>query len=102
MGMLSAFTPPRVLYGLTAAEYEFFQEGWGLWTILAYFALFFWALGALFLWTITRSRFRRMTSRISSRRPPQRAARAAPGWGYTEESDSWQERESQNARGHGA
>ena len=91
MGILSAFAPPRVLYGLTAAEYEFFQEGWGLWTILAYFALFFWALGALFIWTITRSRFRRMTSRISSRRPPQRAASASGGWGYVEESDSWQE-----------
>jgi ABC-type Na+ efflux pump permease subunit len=67
-------TPPAVFYlmaapGLTIGE----SLEWEVTTMLAFFGLFLWALAALFLWSITRKRFRAMTSRLPYRRPELRA-----------------------------
>jgi ABC-type transport system involved in multi-copper enzyme maturation permease subunit len=70
MGIQAALTPPAVLYWVSASLDELGDNSTGdVKIILCYFTLFLWALAGLFLWTITRSRFRRITSRMPYHRP---------------------------------
>jgi ABC-type transport system involved in multi-copper enzyme maturation permease subunit len=80
-GIQLANTPPAVLYHLSASTEEIGQDiSAEMHTIISYFGLFLWALGCLFLWTITRSRFRRITSRMPYRRPELHNLQVS-GWG---------------------
>jgi hypothetical protein len=57
------------LYELIATPAELKRGDFELRTIVAYLCVFFWALLSLAIWTITRSRFRRITARMPYRRP---------------------------------
>lgn len=66
----SALTPPAVLHWLAAGTDDLGKSvEWDLKTLSALIGLIFWAFISLFLWTITRSRFRRMTARMPYHRP---------------------------------
>jgi ABC-type transport system involved in multi-copper enzyme maturation permease subunit len=82
-GIQSSFTPPVVFYWVGASPRELNSVGSEMKILVSLFGLFLWALAALFLWTITRSRFRRITSRMSYRRPRPRAALLLDSWGPT-------------------
>jgi len=70
LGIQAIFVPTWTFYLICAsAESLNSQEGVTVQVIVAYFALFVWALGALFLWTVTRSVFRRITARMPYHRP---------------------------------
>jgi ABC-type transport system involved in multi-copper enzyme maturation permease subunit len=69
-----ALTPPAVLYWLSAANRELGTTlEWDIRTLVAYFGLLVWAFASLFLWSITRARFRRLTSRMPYHRPEARS-----------------------------
>jgi ABC-type transport system involved in multi-copper enzyme maturation permease subunit len=87
----SALTPPAVFAQLSATSAELGNNlNFDLKAIFACFGLFIWALGSLFLWTITRSRFRRISRRMPYRR---RGPIALPttGWGRLQDEEPWQE-----------
>jgi ABC-type transport system involved in multi-copper enzyme maturation permease subunit len=64
-----ALTPPVVLYWLSGASNEVgWSQEWELKTLVSYIGLFLWSFPSLFLWTITRTRFRKLTSRWPHRR----------------------------------
>jgi ABC-type Na+ efflux pump permease subunit len=88
LGLQAAVTPAAVLFWVSNAGYRAEDD---VIIIIAYFTLFLWALAALFLWTITRSRFRRITARMPYRRPELQAYPGAPGWGYGREPETWEE-----------
>jgi hypothetical protein len=60
-------SPATSLFWLSCTEQEFFQNE--IRTIGQMFGLFLWALAAVFLWSITRTRFRMISSRMPYRRP---------------------------------
>jgi ABC-type transport system involved in multi-copper enzyme maturation permease subunit len=77
-----ALTPPVVLYWMSAASDEVTNNmQWDVQTVLACFGLFAWAIAALFLWTLTRRRFRALTARLPYRRPEIRERLTSTGWG---------------------
>jgi ABC-type transport system involved in multi-copper enzyme maturation permease subunit len=90
---LTMFTPPGVLYWLSAANHEFGKTmEWDLQTLGVLFCLFLWALVSLFIWTATRARFRKLTARWPYRRPEFRGLPPqVSGWGRLHESDAWQD-----------
>jgi ABC-type transport system involved in multi-copper enzyme maturation permease subunit len=90
-GIVTAFTPVSVFYELAATRQQVRGESWQLWMIMVYFGLFMWALGALSLWTFTRSRFRRITARMPYRRLEGRRGVLRDAWGELDEFDGWQE-----------
>jgi ABC-type transport system involved in multi-copper enzyme maturation permease subunit len=66
----ACITPPAVLYSLSATASEVDHSGqWELLTLYAGFGLFLWALAACGIWTVSRARFRRLTSRMPYQRP---------------------------------
>jgi ABC-type transport system involved in multi-copper enzyme maturation permease subunit len=66
----ASITPPAVLYSLSATSSEVgYSMEWEMHTILAGFGLFAWAMAACMIWSITRRRFRMLTSRMPHRRP---------------------------------
>jgi hypothetical protein len=67
--VLSALSPPNVLYHLSAPRSVVKTSPWEAEMLLYYFGLFLWAMAAVSLWSITRRRFRRMTARMPYRRP---------------------------------
>ncbi|HLJ91624.1 MAG TPA: ABC transporter permease subunit [Gemmataceae bacterium] len=69
MELQACITPPAVLYGLTAGSEVGHSDTWEVHTILAGFGLFFWALAACIIWSLSRTRFRKLTSRMPHRRP---------------------------------
>jgi ABC-type Na+ efflux pump permease subunit len=81
-GIQSAFTPPVVFYWVGASPRELHSLDWEMKVLGSLFCLFLWALASLLLWTITRSRFRRITSRMPYRRtaPP---SLLVDSWGPT-------------------
>src|SRR5205085_7765 len=95
--ILSALTPANVLYKLTANPREIGDDAFDLWTIAAYFGLFLWALLALALWTITRSRFRKITARMPYRRPDLRYSATQMVQGRLDQSAEPQEFSSRTA-----
>ncbi len=90
---LTLLTPPAVLYWLSAANNELGKTvEWDLRTLAALFGLFAWALLSLFIWTATRVRFRKLTSRWPYRRPEFRGLPPqVSGWGRLHELDAWQD-----------
>jgi hypothetical protein len=69
LGLQACITPPAVLYGLSAGSEVGHSDQWEMHAVLAGFGLFFWALAACVIWSISRARFRRLTSRMPHRRP---------------------------------
>jgi ABC-type transport system involved in multi-copper enzyme maturation permease subunit len=66
----ACMTPPAVLYSLSATGSEVGHSiEWEVHTILAGFGLFAWAMAACMIWSISRRRFRVLTSRMPHRRP---------------------------------
>jgi ABC-type transport system involved in multi-copper enzyme maturation permease subunit len=66
----ACMTPPAVLYSLSATSAEVgYSMEWEMHTLLAGFGLFLWALAACTIWSISRTRFRMLTSRMPHRRP---------------------------------
>ena len=66
---LPVLSPPVVLYRLSATTSELQSSAWEMGTLAAYFGIFLWTFGAVFLWSFTRRRFRRMTARMPYRQP---------------------------------
>jgi ABC-type transport system involved in multi-copper enzyme maturation permease subunit len=91
---LSLLTPPSVFYFLSAS-YDEFGTGleWDLLGIGILVGLFLWAMSALFLWTITRTRFRMLTARMPHRRPDQGRPRLLSEWGYLPVKPEWMDEE---------
>jgi ABC-type transport system involved in multi-copper enzyme maturation permease subunit len=85
-GLQLAITPPMVLYWVANAGMNPNDD---LVILISFFTLFLWALAALFLWTITRSRFRRITARMPYRRPELR--RRPYAIGPTSPEEDWEE-----------
>jgi ABC-type transport system involved in multi-copper enzyme maturation permease subunit len=69
LGLQACITPPAVLYGLSAGTEVGHSDSWEVHAILGGFGLFLWALAACVIWSISRARFRRLTSRMPYRRP---------------------------------
>lgn len=70
LALQACITPPAVLYSLSATGNEIGHNlEWEVQTIFAGFGLFLWALAACVIWTVSRARFRRLTSRMPYRRP---------------------------------
>jgi ABC-type transport system involved in multi-copper enzyme maturation permease subunit len=69
LGLQACITPPAVLYGLAAGVEVGHSDAWEVHTILAGFGLFLWALAACVIWSFSRARFRRLTSRMPHSRP---------------------------------
>jgi hypothetical protein len=69
LGLQACLTPSAVLYGLSAGTEVGHSIEWEMRTLLAGFGLFFWALAACIIWSVSRARFRRLTSRMPYRRP---------------------------------
>jgi ABC-type transport system involved in multi-copper enzyme maturation permease subunit len=67
--MQAAITPPPILYWLAASETEIARMEWDMGFIFAMFGLMAWSVAAAVLWNVTRTRFRRLTSRMARRRP---------------------------------
>jgi hypothetical protein len=65
----STLTPMFALYWLGVSPGELRQNQWEIGFVLAMFGLMGWALVSAFCWSITRSRFRRLTARMPYRRP---------------------------------
>jgi ABC-type transport system involved in multi-copper enzyme maturation permease subunit len=89
-------TPPGVLYWMSAATEEFGKTmEWDIKTLLAYLGLLFlWPPAAMILWSNTRHRFRKLTSRMPYQRPELRRPPRRSGWGRLEESEEWENFES--------
>jgi ABC-type transport system involved in multi-copper enzyme maturation permease subunit len=70
---IAGFLSPPAVLGWLAASWSQFgtTSDWDVRAILCLFGLFFWALAAAFLWSVTMSRFRRISSRMPYRRPEQ-------------------------------
>jgi ABC-type transport system involved in multi-copper enzyme maturation permease subunit len=78
----ACITPPAVLYGLSEGVGVGRSDRWEVNTILAGFGLFLWALAACVIWSVSRTRFRRLTSRMPHRRPEFHYRDAAYGIQY--------------------
>jgi hypothetical protein len=65
----SLLSPPAVLYRLSATASELHGSEWEMGTLAAYFGIFLWTIAAVFLWSLTRRRFRQMTARMPYRQP---------------------------------
>jgi ABC-type transport system involved in multi-copper enzyme maturation permease subunit len=66
----ACITPPAVLYWLLARSDQVGHDmGWEINTILSGFGLFLWAMAACVIWSVSRTRFRKLTSRMPYRRP---------------------------------
>jgi ABC-type transport system involved in multi-copper enzyme maturation permease subunit len=82
LGLQACITPPAVLYWLSASADEVRHSNeWDVRTVLAGFGLMLWAVAACLIWTFSRARFRRLTSRMSYRRPEFRQVKVVGGWG---------------------
>lgn len=64
MGLEATVTPPAILYALAITPMDIQSGQWDIEFVFAMFGLMLWALAAAFLWSVTRSRFRRLTSRM--------------------------------------
>jgi hypothetical protein len=65
----STITPPPILFWLAANDSEMQRMEYEMGFIFAMFGLMGWAVAAAVLWNVTRTRFRRLTSRMARRRP---------------------------------
>ena len=82
LGLQACITPPAVLYWFSASTDEVRSNlDWDERTLLAGFGLMLWAVAACVIWSFSRARFRRLTSRMSYRRPESRHAEGMGGWG---------------------
>jgi ABC-type transport system involved in multi-copper enzyme maturation permease subunit len=68
-GGFAVLSPPAVLYRLSATTSELHGSEWEMGTLAAYFGIFLWTIAAVFLWSLTRRRFRQMTARMPHRTP---------------------------------
>jgi ABC-type transport system involved in multi-copper enzyme maturation permease subunit len=65
-----SITPPAILYWLSASGLEMtWSNDWEVHACLGGFGLFVWALAACVIWSVSRRRFRKLTSRMPYRRP---------------------------------
>jgi len=65
-----SITPPAILYWLSASGLEMGSSNdWEVHACLGGFGLFVWALAACVIWSVSRRRFRKLTSRMPYRRP---------------------------------
>jgi ABC-type transport system involved in multi-copper enzyme maturation permease subunit len=92
VGIQTCMTPPAVLYLMSQSTTEFGNAQREVMIIFANFGLLLWALAGLLIWNFTRSRFRK----ISSRMPYRRLVRAGDAfrWGQgtrAEWDDPWRE-----------
>jgi ABC-type transport system involved in multi-copper enzyme maturation permease subunit len=82
LGLQSCITPPAVLYWLSASAEEVGQSNdWDVRTVLAGFGLMLWTVAACVIWSLSRARFRRLTSRMSYRQPEYGRVKVVGGWG---------------------
>jgi ABC-type transport system involved in multi-copper enzyme maturation permease subunit len=82
LGLQGSITPPAVLYWFSASPDEVRSNiDWDERTLLAGFGLMLWAVAACLIWSFSRARFRRLTSRMAYRRPEFRQATVVGGWG---------------------
>jgi hypothetical protein len=82
LALQSCITPPAVLYWLSAPINQVGHDlGWEMNTLLSGFGLFLWAVAASVIWTVSRTRFRKLTARMPHRRPEfyyRRSYKSAP------------------------
>lgn len=64
--LVGILSPPMVLAMLARSQAYFHAHE--LWTLASMFGLFAWSVAAVLLWSVTRSRFRKLTSRMPQRR----------------------------------
>jgi ABC-type transport system involved in multi-copper enzyme maturation permease subunit len=78
-GAQSCVTPPMVLYLFSQSARDFDNAQQEVLKILSSFGLVLWALAGLFLWNVTRTRFRKISSRMPYRRRTLEASLALTG-----------------------